>query len=114
MASVLTTTNTACGLSADGSQPLHPSDTAVKNGVTWNITNIGDAGAGNFYYIVEYSTTHNNLCYRIASFEHEVSTSATYGDQTAKIQAADAANKAFEVKLQSTLDTMVGTFRFLK
>ncbi len=86
---------------------------AVKNGIPFVAHESADAGAGNFYYITEYNTPKNNLCYRIKMIVHEHNPGVVYNDQ-AQIATATTHNEETLKKLIPVIDQIVSTFKFTK
>lgn len=103
-------TDTACSLSASEGVPLVPSRTVMKNGHSFTVTKIADAGAGHYFYETEYGTMYGGRCYRVSLYEHLLNPGNVYGSDNKRIVAAEQANAATRKKMAALLDATVDSF----
>ena len=74
------------------------------NGVTYTVSHMGDAGAGNLYDTTTYSTLRNSQCYSIEYTIH--STQLGNYDPSQGVSAFDQA------KVKAVMEGMVQSFKF--
>jgi hypothetical protein len=94
---------------------LSASSTQITiNSVAFTRTLTGGVGAGNIYQGIDYTTTRNNLCYRVTLFTHSTNGEGFYTGDTVQIKKIDAL-QAMDIKDLFTLfDQIAGTLKFSK
>ncbi len=85
----------------------------TPNGLTFDLRTNSDAGAGNFYTTREYSFAKNNLCYRLALFDHS-SNPGAYTSDPAAIAKYTAENQAAEDMFSGVMGQVVQSFALSK
>lgn len=75
------------------------------NGIQFNVFTSNDAGAGNIYDTTSYRTVHNGQCYAVEYTIHS--------GELANYPASYDLTQFDMDKVQSTLDLVVSTFKFL-
>ena len=106
------TPTTTCSFEQQGALT---SSTQVKiNGVVFTRSLTGDAGAGNIYQGIDYTTMRHNLCYRVALFTHSTNGEGFYTDNTAQIAQVDAQQAKDITALFKLFDQIAGTIKFTK
>jgi len=84
------------------------------NGVKFARLLTGGVGAGNLYQGIDYTTTRNNLCYRVSLFTHSTNGEGFYTGDAAQI-AQVAAQQAKDISaLFKLFDQIVTTIKFTK
>jgi hypothetical protein len=85
--------------------PTTAVSTATVNGITFSVFRSSDAGAGNIYETTSYRALHAGKCYAVEYTVHSA--------ELANYPASYGYQQFNEVEIDSLMQSMVGTFKFL-
>ncbi len=109
---LISVSSTTCSTWIDGQNKLHTAKTETRNGITFEVRNSVQMATGNFWYDKEFSTTRNNMCYRIMYHEYGTNPAVTYSEKT-QIDAITAKNEAARKTMLQVFDRIITTFKFI-
>jgi hypothetical protein len=95
----------ACMTPDQGAGPATTTSSAAVNDIAFTIFKSSDAGAGNYYETTSYRTLHNGKCYAVEYTVHSA--------QIANYPSSYDLQPFNEQKINSLMQNIIGTFKFL-